>query len=395
MPWLRRLLFILIVQGLSAPAAAHSRSTSYSIWDLSGTAENVSLRARLDEIDLTRLNLHPDYTLGYETAVLDLLQSDLQLRRGDQLCGWDSEADLRRIAGQLVIEARLVCPATGAYAITSRLLLEPLPSHLHFAQIIGPDNKRLERVLTSDLNNWALASDAFSSGETPSSVGGFWRLGVEHILSGWDHLAFVLGLILLAATVGQVAWLVTGFTLAHSITLALAVLGLVKPDEATVEALIALSIVLIAVEAGWQLTARPRWLPKAAVISLLALAACQPSGLPVVALLGMALFCFCYFNLLEQVQRPHRVRALIAFAFGLFHGFGFAGVLAEMQLPATNRAAALFGFNLGVESGQLLVVLLLWPILRWAGSVKQALPSWLTAGLAGLGTYWLVVRAFT
>ena len=389
----RRLLVLLLLQSMSLPAAAHSRSTSYSVWILDGS--QVQLRVRLAEIDLTRLELHPDFSADYAQRLHAVLQQELQLSRNETPCIYTPRNDLRRQQGQVIVEASLSCPEAGSYRLQSRLLLGPLPSHLHFAQLVWPDGKRLERVLTGDNDTWLLDDSAEARIAAPSSFTGFWRLGVEHILSGWDHLVFVLGLVLLAATFGQLAWLVTGFTLAHSLTLALSVMGVVQPAIAAVEALIALSILLIGLEAGWQQAGRPRWIPAFTVVALLGLAVSPLSVVPPLALLGMALFALCYFTALQRVTSAYRIRALIAFGFGLFHGFGFAGVLAEMDLSTANLATALFGFNLGVESGQLLVVALLWPLLHWAKQRHEGVPRYITAAVAGLGMYWFVLRSVT
>lgn len=387
MVWLSRILLILLLQAASAPAAAHSRSTSYSVWEM-GTQGQTTLQLRLTELDLTRLQLHPDYTPDFGAVLAQMLQRDLQLFRAGSLCSYVVPLDWWREAGQLLVRAELQCSARGDYRLHSQLLLAPLPSHLHFAQLQWPDGSRLERVLTERDPEWL-----FSAGEAPSSLPGYWWLGVEHILSGWDHLAFVLGLVLLAGSLAQVAWLVTGFTLAHSLTLALAVLGWVQPAAAVVEAMIALSILLIAVEAAWQLAGRPRWLPLLATLGIVGLALLPAVTLPPLLLLGMAGFSYCYFRLIGRLQRPYRLRAAIAFAFGLFHGFGFAGVLMQMNLPGRDLATALLGFNLGVESGQLMVVALAWPLLLWLGRRWHNLPGWATGGLAGLGMYWFVLRA--
>ncbi len=145
-----------------------------------------------------------------------------------------------------------------------------------------------------------------------------WRtygvLGVTHILMGWDHLLFVIALVLLVRRGWAVAKAVTAFTVAHSLTLAGVTLGLVGLPQAPVEALIALSIVFLAAE--------------------LLRAHEGPNG-PSVTL---------------------RYPWAIAFAFGLVHGFGFAGALKEIGLPEGEVPAALLAFNLGVEAGQLLVV---------------------------------------
>ncbi|HEY0710548.1 MAG TPA: HupE/UreJ family protein [Polyangia bacterium] len=152
---------------------------------------------------------------------------------------------------------------------------------------------------------------AFEVPAVPTRAGITWlylRLGVEHILSGVDHLAFVLLLVLLAPAVGAVVRAVTAFTVAHSLTLALAALGVVHVPQAPVEATIALSILLLA----RQLAVRDR---------------------------GTA--------------DPRVAPWLSAFGFGLLHGLGFAGALSSVGLPAKDIPLALFSFNLGVEAGQL------------------------------------------
>jgi hypothetical protein len=284
--------------------------------------------------------------------------------------------------------------------IESRILLELAPSHLHFARVAADAVQ--ERVLTEAETRWRLdAAGAAAPSLEGTGLGGYVLLGVEHILSGWDHLAFVLALLLLATSLREVAWLVTSFTLAHSITLGLAVLGVLRPDGAAVEALIGYSIALVAAENGWLLAGRGIAVPALATAGLCALAALAAAGIgavPAAALLGLALFSLCHFGLLAQVERPARLRAAVAFAFGLVHGFGFAGVLAEMELPPQRVAHALFGFNAGVELGQLGVVALVWPALR-ALEMRSPQRAYRlvaevgSAAICGLGLYWFLERA--
>ncbi len=246
----------------------------------------------------------------------------------------------------------------------------------------------------------APASDAAEPVGT--SLAGYVALGLEHILTGWDHLAFVLALLLLATRISEVAGLVTSFTLAHSVTLGLAVLGIVHPDGRAVEALIGYSIALVALENAWLLAGRGRGLPIIATAGLLVLALLSLLGIgavPALALLGVALFTACHFGLLARAERPVRLRAAVAFGFGLVHGFGFAGVLAEMELPAGRVAPALFGFNVGVELGQLVVVTLAWPLLRalarWRGGRAYGpVVDLASAAVFGLGLFWFVSRSF-
>jgi ABC-type nickel/cobalt efflux system permease component RcnA len=122
------------------------------------------------------------------------------------------------------------------------------------------------------------------------------------------------------------------------------------------------------------------------------------STLPLPSVAGLMLFTACYFALIARSDADW-LRILLTFAFGLVHGLGFAGILVELALPSERLVPALLGFNLGVEIGQLGIVLLLWPLLvlgkRFATPPLQRWASELSsAALCGLGLYWLVERAF-
>ncbi|HLY37909.1 MAG TPA: HupE/UreJ family protein, partial [Candidatus Binatia bacterium] len=126
-----------------------------------------------------------------------------------------------------------------------------------------------------------------------------------------------------------------------------------------------------------------------------ALAAARGIGcVPAAALGGLALFAACYFSLLRRVRRPLALRWGVAFLFGLVHGFGFAGVLADAGLDTARLARALLGFNGGVELGQLAAVVLVWPLLHAAARRRLAAAEIGSAAIAGLGVFWFVSRAY-
>ena len=182
-------------------------------------------------------------------------------------------------------------------------------------------------------------------------ISAYFRLGVAHILAGIDHLLFVLCLILLVPSLAGLLKTVTAFTLAHSLTLALAALGVVHVAQPPVEAMIALSILFLAREL-----------------------ARKDAGA------GMA------------VRRPWAV----AFVFGLLHGFGFAGALSDIGLPQSAIASALFLFNVGVETGQLAFVALVYPavllVRRWRGwwpKWSAPVPVYAVGAVAG---FWFLQR---
>ena len=174
--------------------------------------------------------------------------------------------------------------------------------------------------------------------------------GVHHILIGPDHLLFLAGLLLLGGTMKQLLLVVTAFTIAHSITLSLAALGMVMPPANAIEPAIALSIVYVGAD-----------------------------------------------NLLVSAG-GRDTRAWIAFAFGLIHGFGFANVLREMDLPGRAMGWTLFAFNIGVEIGQLVFVVLVASLFLWIRSRSEVAGRRLAFGgsiiVMLMGALWFVQRVF-
>ncbi|HEY8517633.1 MAG TPA: HupE/UreJ family protein [Candidatus Binatia bacterium] len=382
----------------TAQADAHNRSISYSSWELDDAGARV--RARLTALDLSLLRLEGD-----ADAAARYVAEHLVLERDGAPCAPSGPPrTLPASEGWRVFEWRVDCPS-GGRTMRTGLLLDVAPSHLHFARVRGADGAVAERVLTFQEPEWTLdaSSRAESDGGEGTSLAGYVLLGIEHIVSGWDHLAFVAALLLLARTLREVATLVTAFTLAHSVTLALAVLGLVQPDAAAIESLIGFSIALVAAENAWLLAGRDRVIPllvAAILVVMAALAWLGVGALPPLALIGLAVFARCHFALLDVAAHPEALRAVVAFAFGLVHGFGFAGILAEMELPQDRLALALLGFNVGVEIGQLAVVAVVWPLLRWiarrdaAGRAERTVAELGSAAICGVGVFWFLTRAF-
>jgi hypothetical protein len=379
---------------LPVVAAAHGRSLSYSRWTLGERGATVELRLARIELNAAGLPSRGPRLAAYATERLRLL-------RGGRPCV-AGPVEMRDVPGGWVaLSWANVCQGGGPLAMETKLLVEPYPQHLNFARVVAADGRVVERVLQAadgqvTIADTMAAPRAEGAGAT---LRRFVALGVEHIATGWDHLAFVVGLVLLATTVGEVVSLATGFTVAHSVTLALAVTGVLRPETHAVDAVIGLSIALIAAENAWLLGGRPRVVPVATAASLLGLAlaaAVARSPVDPGVLVGMALFAWCHFLLLARAARPARLRVAVAFAFGLVHGFGFAGILTEMALAPGRMALALGGFNVGVEIGQLAVILVAWPVVRLAVrlGIGGAFVEAGSAVLAGFGVFWLVVRTF-
>jgi len=200
-------------------------------------------------------------------------------------------------------------------------------------------------------------------------------LGIGHILGGVDHLLFVLALLLLVRGLGRLIATVTAFTLAHSVTLAAATLGFVHVPSAPVEATIALSILFLASELARQpLATEPSAAGRAASGS-------APTGTRSVD---------------ARADLTARFPWLVAFSFGLLHGFGFAGALSEVGVPQRAVPLALLFFNVGVEIGQLLfiasVLSLGWLVRRAAVRAPGWWPRAAAYGIGSVAAFWVVQR---
>ena len=194
-----------------------------------------------------------------------------------------------------------------------------------------------------------LASISNSKFDVPEQVSiypvSYFWLGIEHLLSGIDHMLFVFGLLFLVSGVINLIKTITAFTIAHSITLALSVFDLVSVPQASTEAFIALTIVYLALEVG-------------------------------------------------DEQKYETTPWLIAFGFGLLHGLGFAGALSEIGINNDNLLLSLLFFNIGIEAGQILVLPFFGLVIYLLRTdiLKVEVNSFASFLIGGLGTYWLIER---
>jgi hydrogenase/urease accessory protein HupE len=230
-------------------------------------------------------------------------------------------------------------------SVRSMLLSRLALGHRQFASLVDADGRVLHEQLLDARNSEFQASVSAAR----SVLGTFLQpltTGIEHILTGYDHLAFLLALLLAATSVREVTRIITSFTIAHSITLAMAALDVVSITSIVVEPLIAVSIVFVGIE-----------------------------------------------NLLRSQPRG---RWMLTFGFGLIHGFGFASALKEMGIGRGLQAAVpLLSFNLGVEAGQLAIAAavlpLIWMLRRRPTFVIRLAPA-CSLLIALAGGYWLLVR---
>lgn len=258
---------------------------------------------------------------------------------------WSS---MEPIADRQAVRLRFEHPVTSLPGVISvRALLFPYdPNHRTFLNLY--EGGELTQAIL-DREHPAFEYFAGTRQGRLAVVRRFLPAGVEHILVGPDHLLFLAGLLLLGGTLRRLALIVTGFTIAHTITLSLAALNLVTPPARIIEPAIALSIVFVGAD-----------------------------------------------NLLRGEGRD--LRAWIAFGFGFIHGFGFAYVLREMGLPARALGWSLFSFNLGVEIGQLAAVVVFASLLAAVRRRSPVAGGYVarvgSALVVAAGVFWYIQRVF-
>jgi hypothetical protein len=351
---MRRPALLLVLLAAAVPAAAHPVPFSYLDLrlDASGARGTVTVHIFDAAHDL---GVDPPERL-LDPAVAAARASDLKTMLASRLSVSAGAGALALAWGPIE-----VLPDTQSLRLPFDLAANGRPSRLEVAAALFPYDPKHQTFVNvyedSALRQQAMldasrASFEYFSGSmrgTAAVARRFVAAGIEHILVGPDHILFLVGLLLPGGTVRRLALVVSAFTLAHSVTLTVAALRIYSPASRLVEPLIALSIVYVGVD-----------------------------------------------NLMVKGGRD--VRVWIAFAFGFVHGFGFASVLREMDLPRRALGWSLFSFNLGVEMGQLLVVVFvasalaaLWRRSETAGR-RLALAGSLVVVLAG--TFWFVQRVF-
>jgi hydrogenase/urease accessory protein HupE len=334
-------LCLLAVQ----PASAHERigSTSHSIIIVRGEVVDYYLNMSPAISKLLAQELNED-----SADFRDYFASELTLRTWDSECSLDQATNAPPESnGNRIVHLAYRCPQeVRDLTVQSHLFLDFDESHTQLVRLAPPGNPRdalREAVLTASNKTFHVADVRTGGAASRDRVLAFFKLGVEHLLSGYDHILFLLTVIIAMSLLDTVK-AVTAFTLAHSLTMALAFLGLVSLSSAIVEPLIALTIVYVAIENIVTPKPSKRW-----------------------ALTGL---------------------------FGLVHGLGFVGALKTITVSRDELLLSLVSFNTGIEAGQLLVIGLAAPALYWLRrqSWNRRFCRGFSILVGALGTFWIVQR---
>ncbi len=360
-------LFALLLLA-AAPALAHKPSDSYLTLRLDDATPRLQWDIALRDLEFALgLDADGDGTITWgelrtrQKAVAGYALARLRLsREGGGACALSVDTllvDTHSDGAYAVLPIAAACPAGGSLALDYRLFFDLDPTHRGLVKVAYPD--RVETaVLSPEQPTLSLRGGVSAWRQFVD----YWREGVWHIWIGFDHILFLLALLLpsvlwreggrwraaasFRGALGDVAGVITAFTVAHSITLAAAVLGWVALPSRLVESAIAATVVLAALNNLYPLVRGRRW--------------------------------------------------VIAFALGLIHGFGFASVLADLGLPGEALALALVGFNLGVETGQLAIVAVFLPlafVLRETWFYRRAALGLGSLAVAALALAWLLERS--
>jgi len=337
---------------LAVPASAHPVPVSFA--DITIHEDRIEGSVTMHVTDLSReLGIDDPHMLfdggvleGQYTRINDILQSGLRLSA-------QGGAALPLVLGtvlpvtsddSLKFGFTVQGPPPAALEVDASLFAED-PLHRTFVNIY--EDGELVQQFLFDPQSAPKVHFAGTAAGVWAVLGTFVPSGIEHVLLGPDHVLFIIGLILLGGGLRRLAVIVTAFTIGHSITLALAALSIVSPPAWLIEPAIALSIIVVGAD-----------------------------------------------NLMKG--RGRDLRAVYAGLFGLIHGFGFAYVLREFGLPQANLAWSLLGFNLGVELGQLAIViplaLVLAAVRRRAPVVANRIAIGGSLAVIAAGVYWFVDR---
>ena len=369
---------VIILFFLLSPLNAHYFSESFSKWNV--VDNKVEANFSLLTLESTRIFQVENYQKIMfeenlsETDVFKIyLSQHLKVTSEGKNCLLvDEIKELNSQEGGLNLSLNFECPSNKEIKIINNALFNLVQSHIHIARIYIDNNLYTEKALffndqSIDLNE-EKENNSFSN-----SFYKFFSLGLDHILSGYDHLLFILGLLLLVTNLKRLLLVITGFTIGHSLTLSLSVINIIQVKSSLVEALIGYTIMFVGLEYLYKENNDHRvsmiFITTLSLLLLIFGNLINPN-FPYFLILGILLFSLGYFYLLKNLNSENNLLSIITIIFGLIHGFGFGGFLLGSKISSENIFSGLLGFNLGVEVGQIIFVLLILLIYKLLMTLK-------------------------
>lgn len=366
---------LVVLLSIEHRADAHAYSATYSTLEF--YKSKTELTYALDDLSVIELvggDTNHDGTLDsgefaeVDQKLLTVLQSNLVMKINGESAAWPQIESFGMYRKRAILKASFpAVAASQSIQLTDQLYLNDTASNYVNLMTIYYGAHKSTAALSGNNRTWTLqmtendfaglqSGDATPQQQQPEEVASssttdgwlsFFVLGMNHILSGYDHLLFLFSLLIARQTFKQYAGTITAFTIAHSITLALTVIGVIHISSRIVEPAIALSI--------------------------------------------------CYVALDNLIRKKVSYRWVLTFFFGMIHGMGFADILTEMNIPKSELAVDLISFNVGIETVQVIIVAVMLPALallyRWKHSRHVAVAC--SAAALILGGLWLVERVFS
>ena len=395
---LKKFFFWITVFLLSTQIISHQRSESYSkvTIDSQDELKSIFIEFSIQTSVLQRLNL--DLTENWQEEIKELVTSNFNLIPN---CRINKRPFLKNSSstGYITLFWSEEC-SSKEVEINLDLFFNNDPTHTHIATFVIDSEAFPEKVFTSSVRSWKETDKQVKEIPLFQSFEDYLSLGFKHILSGFDHLAFLLALILLKLPLKKLILVITGFTVGHSVTLAFGALGMLKPSSQLVEAFIGYSILIIALESIASITNLHKLYSRSLFyLSLLFIGSLMFLGYQkyFIGVAGISLFSFCYLSLNSE-NKDFSLTILVTALFGLIHGFGFAGNLSSLGLMEGRLVPAILGFNLGVEIGQILIIfallLVFFYIDKFIKNYSDTFRVFVGSGLASIGTFWFFERLF-
>src|SRR5665213_260052 len=325
----RRLLIVLVAV-LTATVLtvtrvdAHVRSESHSVWEINGG--NIDLVMTIPKLESRRLNpagpeVSDSVLEQYLADRVFPLSGAVRCPLVPPIIALSSAPEFRRF------DFTFKCASDQNLQIRSAAFFDLVPSHTNFAQIQNiASGDFVEELLTSERQLVQVTGGEEGKLKT-AGIFEFIRMGIMHIFTGVDHMSFLLGMVMISRRLRDLIFAVTGFTIGHSITLALAVTGVIRPHAEYIDALVALTIALIGAENLGVETRKPLFFAlglAGIIVALAVIKALGFGGLPILLSVGAGLFTANYLMISGQLPDAGRLRIVITLVFGLIHGFGFA-----------------------------------------------------------------------
>ena len=391
------LISILLLILFQSESFAHTKSVSYSTWNIQ--EDQIILNFTVSSREITKLR---EYQINYPNLNDSLKSHLIQKIYSDQIKSEPLINVLNTEIGMTGLSLIFDTNQFEKYIFDMNIFFEEIPSHIHYARLNHHMGQMRTLVLNQNNHEIIIFSElnAVEEQEWFDSFKQYIGLGFTHILEGIDHLLFLLALLILCKSFKSLVFAATGFTIGHSLTLGLAASDIVIPQVNIIESLIGWTIILASIESINLPRHELRKIQSGVlliVIAMILLSTLNINELKIGFILGLGMLTLAILKLGEEPDQSEKLRPILAIIFGTIHGFGFANILSEISLDRTNFLVSLLGFNIGVEIGQILVLVIMWGLMSFLATKilsnnMKKITGLVSSILCSIGLYWFLTR---